>query len=68
MVLATQHGYAPASLYIRQPSTQVNWTDSGVELLRTGKPWPSVSDTRRSAVSSFGIGGTNSVSQNIMSI
>lgn len=62
MVQAIRHGVAPASLHIREPSSQINWEESGVELLSKTKQWPSVNRPRRAAVSSFGIGGTNSVS------
>lgn len=66
MVHAIQHGVAPASLHITEPSRHVEWTGSGVELLTKSKQWPvvplgfdGVPRPRRAAVSSFGIGGTN---------
>lgn len=62
MVQAMRHGVAPTSLHIREPSPQIDWEGSGVELLSKARQWPSVDRPRRAAVSSFGIGGTNSVS------
>lgn len=66
MVQAIQHGMAPASLHISEPSRYIKWKGSGVELLTKAKPWPiiplgrdRISRPRRAAVSSFGIGGTN---------
>lgn len=66
MVHAIQHGVAPASLHITEPSRHIEWTGSGVELLTKSKQWPvvprgfdGVLRPRRAAVSSFGIGGTN---------
>lgn len=66
MVQAVQHGVAPASLHINEPSRYINWKGSGVELLTKTKPWPisplgrdQIPRPRRAAVSSFGIGGTN---------
>lgn len=65
MVHAIQHGIAPASLHIAEPSRYVEWNGSGVEVLTKTKPWPisfernSTPRQRRAGVSSFGIGGTN---------
>lgn len=66
MVHAIQHGVAPASLYITEPSRHIEWEGCGVELLTKSKQWPvvprgfdGVPRPRRAAVSSFGIGGTN---------
>lgn len=66
MVHAMQHGVAPASLHIREPSRHIDWEGSGVQLLTSAKKWTLVvrgidglSRPRRAAVSSFGIGGTN---------
>lgn len=62
MAHGIQHSFAPKSLHIREPSTHIDWNGCGVELLSSAKEWPSVDRPRRAAVSSFGIGGTNSVS------
>lgn len=66
MVHAIQHGIAPASLHVTEPSRHIEWEGSGVELLANAKQWPvipcegdDIPRPRRAAVSSFGIGGTN---------
>jgi acyl transferase domain-containing protein len=61
MVKSMEHGIAPASLNISQPTPHVDWTSGAVELLHKAKKWPSTPDDRprRAAVSSFGISGTN---------
>lgn len=66
MVHAIQHGVAPASLHVTEPSRHIDWEGSGVEILTNAKQWPvipcergDIPRPRRAAVSSFGIGGTN---------
>ncbi|KAJ5186314.1 polyketide synthase type 1 [Penicillium cf. viridicatum] len=61
MVKSMEHGIAPASLNISQPTPHVDWKTGAVELLSKAKKWPSTPDDRprRAAVSSFGISGTN---------
>ncbi|KAJ5160055.1 polyketide synthase type 1 [Penicillium canariense] len=61
MVKSMEHGIAPASLNVSQPTPHVDWTSGAVELLTKAKKWPSTPDDRprRAAVSSFGISGTN---------
>lgn len=66
MVHAIEHGVAPASLHITEPSRHIEWERGGVELLTKARQWPAIpydmNETprpRRAAVSSFGIGGTN---------
>lgn len=66
MVHAIQHGVAPASLHVTEPSRHIDWEGSGVQLLNNAKQWPvipcegdDIPRPRRAAVSSFGIGGTN---------
>jgi len=59
MVEALRRGVLPATLYAEEPSSHVDWSGGGVELLREQQPWPSVGRVRRAGVSSFGLSGTN---------
>ncbi|MFI7517835.1 type I polyketide synthase, partial [Micromonospora echinofusca] len=59
MVLAMREGVVPATLHVDEPSPHIDWTSGAVELATESRPWPAVDRARRSAVSSFGISGTN---------
>ncbi|MGC4790538.1 type I polyketide synthase [Micromonospora sp. DT178] len=59
MVLAMREGVVPATLHVDEPSPHIDWTSGAVELATESQPWPAVDRPRRSAVSSFGISGTN---------
>ncbi|MFD8088530.1 beta-ketoacyl synthase N-terminal-like domain-containing protein, partial [Kitasatospora sp. NPDC059722] len=59
MVQALRHGVLPATLHAGEPSSHIDWTPGTVTLLDEATPWPAGERTRRCAVSSFGISGTN---------
>ncbi|KPI15604.1 Mycocerosate synthase, 6-deoxyerythronolide-B synthase [Actinobacteria bacterium OK074] len=59
LVHAMRHGVLPRTLHATTPSHHVDWDSGAVSVLSTAQEWPELERPRRSAVSSFGISGTN---------
>ncbi|WP_049569224.1 type I polyketide synthase [Streptomyces sp. SBT349] len=57
-ILSMRNGVLPRLLHSDEPSSRVEWPQSGVRLLTETMPWPATGRPRRAGVSSFGASGT----------
>jgi acyl transferase domain-containing protein/acyl carrier protein len=57
--MALEHELLPRTINLERPSEEIDWSQGNVTLLAEPVPWPAAGETRRIAVSSFGISGTN---------
>lgn len=56
---ALRHQVLPATLHAAEPTSRVDWSTASLQVLRENRRWEHPGHSRRAAVSSFGISGTN---------
>ncbi|MFJ4778950.1 SDR family NAD(P)-dependent oxidoreductase [Streptomyces sp. NPDC088762] len=59
MIMAMREGVVPKTLHLGEPTPMVDWSTGAVEPAGEARDWPETGRPRRSAVSSFGVSGTN---------
>ncbi|MET8687110.1 SDR family NAD(P)-dependent oxidoreductase [Streptomyces sp. NPDC004732] len=59
MVMALQRELLPATLYVDEPTSHVDWSSGTVRLLTEPVAWTRGERPRRAGVSAFGMSGTN---------
>jgi len=59
-VLSLEREVIPATLHFRKPNPQIDFSATPFKVVAQNTPWPRGEQVRRAAVSSFGVGGTNS--------
>ncbi|AGL16404.1 type I polyketide synthase [Actinoplanes sp. N902-109] len=59
MIQAMRYEQMPPTLHVTEPTPEVDWSAGAVELLTSGREWPTADRPRRAAVSAFGVSGTN---------
>ncbi|WP_103863499.1 hybrid non-ribosomal peptide synthetase/type I polyketide synthase [Aquimarina sp. I32.4] len=57
-ILAVEKGKIPGNLHFKKPSPHINWSDQKFAIPQETIPW-SKTTTRKAAISSFGLSGTN---------
>lgn len=58
-VLALMHKKIPPSLHFSRPSSQVDWSETHIDINTVLRDWPARTTPHRAGVSSFGFSGTN---------
>jgi mycobactin polyketide synthetase MbtC len=59
LLLASQHGHIPPTLFSDNPTKTVDWESTGLRLATKLHPWEPKDGIRYGAASSFGAGGAN---------
>lgn len=60
VLLCGRYGTFAPTLWADHPATWADWNDSGLSLTTRCEPWEPLNGRRVAAVSSFGVGGSNS--------